>query len=267
MQGRAARCILLRTCPILISSRHERHRPTVRPDLRCGGPVFFGGARWGVGLSGRHGAHERYPRSDEASGADPQHTGGDHRHDSLLPGGTLFDDAFLPLAAGSIPLAFVGGYVTLPSVIYKQIVGVVLLLAALRLLWSAFKGAATEPEETPAKPALAVVSGAGIGLLAGLTGTGGGIFLTPFLLFMRWAKTKRAAAVSVAFILVNSVAGLLGHLANIRTLPTFVGYWAVAAVAGGLLGSELGSKRLEHPALRFLLGCVLLVAAGKMMLV
>lgn len=170
-----------------------------------------------------------------------------------------------PFAIGSIPLAFIGGFITLPGLLYKPAVGVVLLAAAGRLFWSIRKKD-KEPDEKSVHPLIAVVSGAVIGLLAGLTGTGGGIFLTPLLLFMRWAETKRAAAISIAFILVNSVAGLAGHLAKMQTLPPYVGYWAIAAVAGGLLGSELGSKRLGHPALRFLLGVVLVVAAGKLIL-
>lgn len=170
-----------------------------------------------------------------------------------------------PFAIGSIPLAFIGGFITLPGLLYKPAVGVVLLVAAGRLIWSISKHDA-EPEEKSVHPLIAVLCGAVIGLMAGLTGTGGGIFLTPLLLFMGWAKTKRAAAISIAFILANSVAGLAGHLAKVQTLPPYVGYWGVAAVAGGLLGSELGSKRLGHPVLRFLLGVVLIVAAGKLIL-
>lgn len=175
-------------------------------------------------------------------------------------------DLLWPFAIGSVPLAFIGGFITLPDLLYKPAVGVVLLVAAGRLLWSIHKQD-QEPEEKAVHPLIAVLCGAVIGLLAGLTGTGGGIFLTPLLLFMGWAKTKRAAAISIAFILVNSVAGLGGHLAKVQDLPPYVGYWGVAAVAGGMLGSELGSKRLSHPVLRFMLGVVLIVAAGKLILI
>jgi len=174
---------------------------------------------------------------------------------------------FLQLATGSIPLALLGGYLTLPHRAYKQIVGVILLLTAIRLLASLWRAAAMEPAEKHANPIVAVGCGAGIGLLAGLTGTGGGIFMTPLLLFMNWAQTKKAAAVSVAFILVNSIAGLAGHWAKVQTMPAHVGYWVVAAVLGGLIGSELGSQRLGHPVLKFLLGIVLMIAAGKLLTV
>jgi uncharacterized membrane protein YfcA len=166
-----------------------------------------------------------------------------------------------------MPLAFLGGYLSLPGSLYKRLIGIILLMAAARLLAASWKREPLEPVEGSVHPAVLVVCGAAIGLLAGLTGTGGGIFLTPLLLFMRWAQFKRAAAISVAFILVNSLCALLGHWAKLQSLPAIAGYWAVAAVAGGLIGSELGSKRLPHPALRFLLAVVLCVAGGKLLFV
>ena len=114
---------------------------------------------------------------------------------------------FWPFALGAIPFAFVGGSLTLPSHIYKQVVGVILLFAAYRLIRKPI-GDTHKPVAIP----LALLCGAGIGLLSGLTGTGGGIFLSPLLLFAGWAKTKQTAGVSVAFILVNSIAGVAGML-------------------------------------------------------
>ncbi|MBM3982881.1 MAG: sulfite exporter TauE/SafE family protein [Planctomycetes bacterium] len=171
---------------------------------------------------------------------------------------------FLPFTAASVPLAALGGYLTLPTNVYRPIVGVVLLLSALRLV-------ATNPNPDPAQKRgaplwAALVCGGGIGLLSGLTGTGGGIFLSPLLLFMRWAETKEAAGVAVAFILANSVAGLVGLMAHSPTLPAGIGLWAVAAALGGLVGSEFGSKHLGNRALRRLLALVLVVAGLKMVL-
>ena len=160
-----------------------------------------------------------------------------------------------------MPFAFLGGALTLPGTIYKQVVGLVLLFAAYRLFR---KHVADATRRIPTL--LGLLSGAGIGLLSGLTGTGGGIFLSPMLLFMGWAETKESAGVSAAFILVNSIAGIIGLLTKPVVLPNMTFYWAIAAVVGGLIGSELGSKRLGNPTLRRLLAVVLVIAGGKLML-
>jgi uncharacterized membrane protein YfcA len=104
-----------------------------------------------------------------------------------------------------------------------------------------------------------------LGLLSGLTGTGGGIFLTPLLLLMRWARTKTAAATSAFFILVNSLAGLLGNVSSTKTLPTPALGLACAALAGGGVGSYLGSRRFSHVAIKRLLALVLLIAGTKLL--
>ena len=111
---------------------------------------------------------------------------------------------------------------------------------------------------------VAIVCGAGIGLLAGLTGTGGGIFLSPLLLFMGWAETRETGGVAAAFILVNSLAGLAGNPTSLSHVPAQLPLWAGAAVIGGLIGAELGSRRLGTPTFRRLLGVVLLVAGAKL---
>jgi uncharacterized protein len=108
---------------------------------------------------------------------------------------------FWPFALLSIPLAFVGGWLNLPAHIFKVIVGLVLWSSAVRFL---LQPSSDQVRHEPSPPA-ALSIGAGLGLLSGLSGTGGGIFLTPLLLLMRWAHTKTAAAVSAFFILVNSV--------------------------------------------------------------
>ena len=166
---------------------------------------------------------------------------------------------FWPFALGSVPLAFIGGGITLPGHWYRTLVGVVLWAAALRL-WLNLSLPAKHGPPTFA----AILWGAGIGLLAGLTGTGGGIFLSPLLLFMGWAETRQAGGVSAAFILANSLAGLAGNPASLSHLPAHLPVWAGAAVAGGLIGAELGSRRISTATIRRLLGVVLLVAGAKL---
>ncbi|NLF67787.1 MAG: sulfite exporter TauE/SafE family protein [Candidatus Anammoximicrobium sp.] len=169
---------------------------------------------------------------------------------------------FWPFALLSVPLAFLGGYLNLPAPVFKVLVGIVLLLSAVRLL---FHPAADEFLREPSRP-LAMSAGAGLGLLSGLTGTGGGIFLTPLLLLLHWAHAKRAAAVSAVFILVNSVAGLAGNLSSMRQFPRFAVVLAVTAVIGGTAGSYLGSCRYPQVVIKRLLAAVLLIAGVKLIL-
>lgn len=171
---------------------------------------------------------------------------------------------FWPFAAGSIPTAFVGGAITLPPGVYKQLLGGVLLVAAFRLFLSPKTAAGEDIRRIPI--ALAVLIGCTIGLLSGLTGVGGGIFLSPLLLVFRWATPKTTAAISAAFIWVNSAAGLLGRLATVHSIPSVALIWAVAAAAGGLAGAHYGSRRLAGLTLRRLLAVVLVVAGGKLLL-
>ena len=171
---------------------------------------------------------------------------------------------FWPFAVASIPLSFVGGAIHLPGSIYKPAVGAVLLIAAMWLVVSTIKRTAIAVRSAP--NAIALIAGGCIGLLSGLTGTGGGIFLTPLLLFMGWADARKGAGVSAAFVLVNSVAGLLGNLTSVHRLPPEIGYWALVAAVGGFVGAELGSRRLAPATLRYLLAVVLVVAGCKMAL-
>jgi uncharacterized membrane protein YfcA len=169
----------------------------------------------------------------------------------------------LPFAVTSIPFAFIGGTITLPTNIYKILLGVVLILAALRLAWKL----AVDKEITPPPIWVALVIGAIIGLLSGLVGVGGGIFLTPVLLLMNWSETKVAAGVSAMFILVNSISGIAGNYPQVTKLPPGVWIWIAAAVIGGIVGSTLGSKRFDSLTLRRVLALVLLFAGVKLMFV
>jgi uncharacterized membrane protein YfcA len=105
-----------------------------------------------------------------------------------------------------------------------------------------------------------------LGLLAGLSGVGGGIFLSPLLLLKRWATLRGTAAVSAVFILANSVAGLIGQWPTRTALPENLIWWCVAVTSGGVIGAQLGARRLPPPALRILLAIVLAVAGSKLIL-
>ena len=174
---------------------------------------------------------------------------------------------FWPFAAVSMPLAYLGGAVTLPGEAYKALVGVVLLYAAWQLWRSGRAGEEMRALREPPLPA-AMAIGAAMGLLAGLTGVGGGIFLSPLLLMLGWAGTKQTSAVAAPFILVNSLAGLAATLVTkTAALPSYVGSLAVAVLIGGWLGAEYGSRRFANPVVRRVLAVVLALAGGKMVLV
>jgi uncharacterized protein len=170
--------------------------------------------------------------------------------------------AVVPFLIGSVPLAFVGGAITLPAQVYRPLVGVVLLIAGAR--FGLVRG--TPEEFAPRAPwPLAVASGAALGLLAGLTGTGGGIFLTPLLIGVGWAGTRYAAGTSAIFILANSVSGLAGAFGAAGTLPSWLPLWLVVVAIGGAIGSELGSRRLPAIGVRRALAVVLVIAGLKLL--
>ena len=108
--------------------------------------------------------------------------------------------------------------------------------------------------------------GAGIGLLSGLTGTGGGIFLSPLLLFLGWSEPRRASGVAALFILMNSMSGLAGNFASVGRLPPELPWFIAAVIAGAIIGTRLGVSRLPTPRLFQVLGVVLVIASGKLLL-
>ena len=171
----------------------------------------------------------------------------------------------VPLAVGSVPAAFVGGSIQLPGELYRPLVAIVLLAGAWRLFTA--RSSEVDERDRPGVPWPAgVAAGAGIGRLAGLSGTGGGIFLTPLLVLAGWTGTREAAGLSGAFILVNSVSGLGGLVVGGFGLPSSLPLWVAAVVAGGLIGSWLGAARFSIFQLRRVLALVLVVAAAKLVL-
>jgi uncharacterized protein len=173
--------------------------------------------------------------------------------------------ALAPLLLGAVPLAFLGGAVVLPATAYKLLVGAVLLVAASRLWVTAARVDDDRPTAVPLWAAVPL--GGSLGLLAGLTGTGGAIFLTPALLFLGWAGPRRAAGLSAGFVVANSVAGLLGNVAAVGQVPSALGLWLPAVLVGALLGTELGVRRLSQVGLRRALAVVLVVAGLKLILI
>jgi uncharacterized membrane protein YfcA len=167
---------------------------------------------------------------------------------------------FWPFALLSIPAAYLGGYLQPSTALLRILIGIVLLFSAVRLI---FRRADPPNITTPSRP-LAIGAGAGLGLLAGLTGTGGGIFLTPLLLFCRWARIREAAAVSALFILVNSIGGLLGYFSATHSIPSLGVYLGLAAISGGLVGSHFGSRRFPGRTISILLALVLMIAGCKL---
>ena len=177
---------------------------------------------------------------------------------------------FWPLAVASVPCAFVGGALTLPTGAFEAVLGGVLLASAARMLIDARRPtsddlAATEPLPIDRPTVVWAAIGGGIGLLSGLTGVGGGVFLTPALLALGAAPVKTIAAVTAPFILVNSLAGLGGGLLAGRPFPAASLPVIAAALVGGVIGSSMGAFRLPPQTLRLLMAAVLAFASVKLL--
>ena len=189
-----------------------------------------------------------------------------------------------PFAVSSVPAAFVGGWLPVSAQMYRGLLAVCLLAAAARLCLPAprtnvnptgehrkARQAGLPPlrdDKRPDGPPLAVALPAGgiIGGISGIVGVGGGIFLSPLMVLLRWAEVKQVAAISAAFIVVNSLAGVAGRLIAGRLVIGLLVPLVVAAFAGGALGSRLGADYFSGAWLRRLLAVVLLVAAGKLLM-
>lgn len=171
---------------------------------------------------------------------------------------------FWPFALSSIPFAFLGARLPLSDQLYRQLLAACLLLLVARLIWSARTGDDERTQPIPLWGGL--LAGAVIGLLSGMLGIGGGIILSPLMLFFRWANTRQTAATSALFIFVNSLSGLVSLLQR-GYVPDPQQYaWIVAAFAGGLVGGYLGSRRYSIPTLRYVLAVGVAVACLKLLL-
>ena len=165
-------------------------------------------------------------------------------------------------AVTAVPAAYLGGTMKLAPELYRSLVGAVLLLAAVRLFW--------QPERLAARPihppslAVTLPAGALLGLLAGLSGTGGGIFLSPLIILFGWEDARKTSGIAAAFIVLNSAAGLLGNLASVQRLPVELPILVASVFVGALLGTWLGVSRLPRHRLLQGLAVVLVVAALKL---
>lgn len=172
-------------------------------------------------------------------------------------------ELFLPFIIASVPFAMLGGYLQLPTHWFNLLLGLALIFAALRI---AVRPSVEQPKAPPLAPAL--FAGSLIGLMSGLIGVGGGILLTPLLLLMGWALPRQAAAVSAPFILLNSIAALIGFFMHQQhALPLNFAWFALAVLLGGSLGAYLGSRKLGQTAIARVLSAVLILGGIKLLYV
>lgn len=170
---------------------------------------------------------------------------------------------FWPLTITSIPMAYLGGSIQISDLYFKPIIGIVLLFSAYYSILSR-----REYEETkqPSSNSILLGTGAGLGFLSGLTGVGGGIFLSPLLLFAKWTSIKTISGIAALFILVNSIMGLCGYVASGNNIPSVSSYWFLSVLIGGIIGAKLGSDLFNNNFVRILLGFVLFISGMKMVL-
>lgn len=169
----------------------------------------------------------------------------------------------IPLIVISIPCAYLGGRISLPPQYYKPLVGLFLLFAAYRAFCTA-EQRSERPLQPPRWPILCIV-GAALGFLSGLTGVGGGVFLSPLMLMLNWAPIRTISGTAAGFILVNSIAGLAGLLSTTQQTLDGIVWWALAVIAGGYIGAEFGSHRFSTTTIQKLLAGTLLIAGIKLL--
>lgn len=170
---------------------------------------------------------------------------------------------FLPFALASIPFSFLGGMISIDALIYKKILGILLLFPIIRLVAFPNKDNADLKKSTFF---LSLLIGACIGFLSGLIGIGGGIILSPVLLLLAWTNQKQTAAISALFIFVNSLSGLAGQLTKGIDFKTEMFILVGVAFVGGLIGAWFGAKKFNQNILKYLLASVLLMASVKLLL-
>jgi len=171
-----------------------------------------------------------------------------------------------PFLLGSVPFAALGGMRSLATGTYYALVGSILLFAAVFIAWRAWAHPRhIEEHVVRVKRLPAVALGAAIGFISGLSGTGGGIFLSPLLLLLAWAGPKTTAGISAPFILVNSSVALVAGWHVTRALPAELPWLAISAIAGALLGTWAGLQWLNQRALLTTLAAVMSIAALKLL--
>jgi uncharacterized membrane protein YfcA len=172
---------------------------------------------------------------------------------------------FYPFAVLSIPMAYLGSFVVLNPILYKQILGVCLLIAVARIMGFFNRNQTISTKQLPILAGILI--GAALGFASGVIGIGGGIILSPLILLFNWGTLKETSAVSALFIVVNSIAGMLGFWKQGIILHPQFFLWLVAAISGGFIGSYWGSKRAQNTTLKNVLAVVLLFAAIKLIFI
>lgn len=168
---------------------------------------------------------------------------------------------FWPFVLTSIPLSFLGGMIVVDGSVYKQVLGLLLFVPVARFIF--FDKVHEKTLKAP-NLVLSLLIGAGIGFLSGLIGIGGGILLSPIVLLLGWAGQKQTAAISAAFILVNSLAGLSGQFIQGVHFSADMYLYVAVVFAGGLIGAYFGAIRSTQRRLQYILAGVLLLAACKL---
>ncbi len=168
---------------------------------------------------------------------------------------------FLSFAVASVPMAFIGGLITLDASIYKKTLAILLVFAILKMLNVFGKESDTKKD---IKITQGLFVGGIIGFFSGLIGIGGGIILSPVILLFHWGKMKEAAAVSALFIWVNSASGLIGQLSAGVTLSYDAFILVGIALIGGFFGAYYGAKKWNNNILRYVLAIVLISASVKL---
>lgn len=169
---------------------------------------------------------------------------------------------FWPFAVTAIPAAFIAGSIDIPASIYRPLLAAALGAAALRyLIWPQID--AIKPAKAPSK-VVALPTGAALGALAGLTGIGGGVYLSPLLVFVGWADAQRATGIAALFIVVNSIAGLAGRASSLTALPAFLPWLALAAIIGAAIGTTVSLRGMTKQTILRALGAVLGIAAAAL---
>ena len=172
---------------------------------------------------------------------------------------------FYPFAILSIPMAYWGSFIVLDPTVYKQILGVCLLIAVLRIMGIFNPKQTVSIKQLPVFAALLI--GGTLGFISGVIGISGGIVLSPLILLFNWGDLKETAAVSALFILVNSIAGMAGFWKQGLTLHPQLYFWLIAAIGGGFIGAYWGSRKAENNVLKNILATVLLLAAIKLIFI
>ncbi len=171
---------------------------------------------------------------------------------------------FWPFVVTSIPASFIGGYFSLSPELYRPALGLVLFFAAWRLF---VRKNTCDCEPNPPTIVLAMIVGAVLGFASGLIGVGGGIFLSPLMILLGWARVREVSGIAALFILVNSISGLLGHLSSLQHVPDYAPLLAGVALLGGSIGALCGSRHLPVKAILKAMAVMLFMAGGKMFLI